>query len=66
MLMVWQMIGVLLAAAVYGVLAAAFLFGAMLLIMEGESGVLSMMGLGICVVGLVVALIGFMVSMPVG
>lgn len=66
MLMVWQMIGVLLAAAVYGVPAGAFLFGAMLLIMEGESWVLSMMGIGICVVGLVVALIGFMVSMPVG
>lgn len=59
MLMIWQMIGVVLAAAVYGVPVIAFLFGAILLIMEGESVVLSMIGIGICVVGLVVALIGF-------
>lgn len=66
MVMSWQILGVLLAAVVYGVPAVAFLLGALLLIVEGESWVLSMMGLGICVVGLVVALIGFMVSMPVG
>ena len=41
MVMSWQILEVLLAAVVYGVPAAAFLFGAMLLIVEGESLVVS-------------------------
>lgn len=49
---------IVVASVVYGVSVVALLLGA-LLSMQGESVELSMLGIGICVVGLVVALIGF-------